>query len=57
MKALQRIVHWHDEDNQMWRAGLLAAGRNRLHSLTDAQRALLVLGAFLVAGFAVALAR
>jgi hypothetical protein len=57
MTPITRIVHWNDEDNQLWRAGLLAAIRNRLHGLTDVQRGLLVLGVFGLAGAVLALAR
>ncbi|MFI5307407.1 MAG: hypothetical protein ACHQ53_08655 [Polyangiales bacterium] len=57
MSPITRIVHWNDEDNQLWRAGLLAAIRNRFHALTDAQRALLVVGLFGLASMVLALSR
>jgi hypothetical protein len=57
MSPIDRIVHWKDEDNQLWRAGLLAAGRNRLAALTDGQRVLLVLCTIGAAGVLVLLAR
>ena len=57
MSPITRIVHWNEEDNQLWRAGLLAAIRNRMHSLSDVQRGMLMLGVLGLAGVVLALAR
>lgn len=57
MPTIERILHWNDEESRMWRAGLLAASRNRVHGLAETKRGALVIGACAAAITALTLLR